>query len=164
MTEFSIAHEFESDPETFWRVFLDGKFLEEWYGSAGLNREEVSREAKGDQVIVVARYISQNQPPALVRSVLGGKQFGYVETATFTKGVSHFDQKIEPTVVADRVRFDARFSVEPIGPKRVRQTYAGVIAVNIPLLGKKLEQATVKEMERTHTVAANVTRAWLGRA
>jgi hypothetical protein len=164
MTEFSIAHEFDTDADTFWRVFLDGTFLEEWYRSGGLVRQELSREDAGDRVVVVARYQAQQQPPALVRSFFGGKPFGYVETASFTKSAGRLEHRIEMSVFADRVDFGGQIVLEPVGPRRLRQRYSGSIAVHVPLIGKKIEQATVKEMERTQAKAADVTRAWLARA
>jgi hypothetical protein len=164
MTEFSIAHEFDTDADTFWRVFLDGKFLEEWYRSGGLIRHELSREDAGDRVRVVSRYQAEKQPPALVRSLFGGKPFGYTETATFAKSAGRLEHTIEMSIMADRVSFGGHITLEPVGPGRLRQRYTGSIAVHLPLIGKKIEQATVKEMERTQAAAANVTRAWLARA
>jgi hypothetical protein len=164
MTEFSIAHEFATDADTFWRVFLDGKFLEEWYRSGGLVRRELSRNDEGDRLVVVSRYEAQQQPPALVRSIFGGKPFGYTETASFIKSAARLEHRIEMSVMPDRVDFGGHIVLEPVAPGRVRQRYSGKIAVNLPLIGKKIEQATVKEMERTQAKAADVTRAWLGRS
>jgi hypothetical protein len=164
MTEFSIAHEFESDVERFWRVFLDGKFLTEWYHSAGMRREELSRDDGSGRLIWVARYAAERQMPSIVRSVLGNRQLGYTETATFDKARGVLEQVIVPTVMADRVRFGGVFTVEPIDGKRLRQRYAGSIAIDVPLVGRKVEQSTVKEIERSHAEAARVTRAWLARA
>jgi uncharacterized protein YndB with AHSA1/START domain len=161
MTEFSIVHEFEADPQRFWRVFLDSEFLDEWYRSAGMRRQEVSRDDGTERLIMVARYVAERQLPAVVRSVIGGKQLGYTETATFDKQRARLDHVIEMNLMTDRVRFGGAFTVEPIDGGRVRQRYAGSIAVDLPLVGKKIEQSTVKEMERSHEAAAHVTRAWL---
>ena len=163
MTEFSIAHEFDTDAETFWRIFLDGKFLEEWYRAGGLLRQEVSRDEAGDQVRVVSRYQAEKQPPALVRSLFGGKPFGYTETATFARSAGRLDHVIEMSVMPERVKFGGHIVLEPVAPGRLRQRYSGSIAVELPLIGKKIEQATIKEMERTQAKAADVTRAWLVR-
>src|SRR4051812_46818242 len=161
MTEFSIAHEFDTDADIFWRVFLDGTFLDEWYRAGGLVRQELSRQEAGDHVRVVSRYQAEKQPPALVRSLLGGKPFGYTETATFARSAGRLDHTIEMSVMPDRVKFGGHIVLEPVAPGRVRQRYAGSIAVSLPLVGKKIEQATINEMQRTQAKAADVTRAWL---
>jgi hypothetical protein len=161
MTEFSIAHEFDTDADTFWRIFLDDTFLGEWYRAGGLIRRELSRENGSDRVRVVARYEAEKQPPALVRTFFGGKPFGYTETATFDKSAGRLDHAIEMSVMPERVKFGGHIVLEPVTPGRLRQRYRGTIAVDVPLVGRKIEQATVKEMERTQAKAADVTRAWL---
>jgi hypothetical protein len=164
MTEFSIAHEFETDAERFWRLFLDEKFLGAWYRAGGLVRHELSRQDEGGRVRVTARYEAEKQPPALVRSFFGGKPFGYIETATFDAGAGRLDHTIEMSVMPERVKFGGHIVLEPAGGGRLRQRYRGSIAVDLPLVGRKIEQATIKEMERTQAKAADVTRAWLARS
>jgi len=164
MTEFSIVHEFEGDPQTFWRVFLDSEYQTEMYRSVGISRSEVSRDDQGDRLVVVARCMQERQPPAVVRSLLGGRQLGYVETLTFYKKGGLVEQLIEPTVMGDRFRFGGTVTVEKLDDKRLRRTYAGSIKIDLPLVGKKVEQSTVGEMRRTNDQAAQVTRAWLAKA
>jgi hypothetical protein len=164
MTEFSIAHEFDTDTATFWSVFLNGQFLDEWYRAGGLARTELGREDSADKLVVTARFVAERQPPAIIRSVLGNKQFGYIETATFIKNASRLEQSLQALVMAERIRFSGVITAEPIGARRVRQLYTGSVNIDMPLVGKKIERSTVEEMERTHAEAANVTRAWLARA
>jgi hypothetical protein len=165
MTEFRIDQEFEADPDTFWRLFTDGTYHDEWYRAVGVRRQELSREDRPQEgtLVVVARYGSERQLPSFVRALLGGRELGYVETTTFDRARRRVEQRVEPTVFADRVRFGGTITIEAIAPGRVRRAYAGSIAVDAPLVGRKIEQSTVKEMERTHAEAAKVTRAWLAR-
>ena len=163
MTEFSIDQEFEADADAFWRLFTDGKYHDEWYRSVGVRRTETSRVQDGDRLVVVARYGSERELPGFVRALLGGRELGYVETTTFDAARRRVEQRVEPTVFAERVRFGGTIAIEAIGNGRVRRAYAGRIAVDAPLVGRKIEQSTIKEMQRTHAEAAKVTRAWLAR-
>jgi Protein of unknown function (DUF2505) len=164
MTDFSITHEFETDPEGFWRVYLESAFQNEMYGSVGMKRSEVRRDDLGDRLVIVASYVAERQLPAVVRSVLGGKQLGYTETVTFHRARGEAEQQIVMNVMTDRIRFGGTIRLERLGDDHIRRTYAGAINVDIPLVGKKIEQSTVTEMKRTHEDAAKVTRAWLAKA
>jgi hypothetical protein len=164
MTEFSIVHEFEADPETFWRVFLDSEYNDALYRSVGVRREELSREDRGDEIVVRAHYASERQLPAVVQSLLGGRNLGYQETIIFRKRNGAVEQVIEPTVLTGRIRFGGHITIETVAPGRLRRVYAGSIAIDLPLVGKRIEQSTVSEMQRTHEQAAQVTREWLAKA
>jgi hypothetical protein len=163
MTEFRIDQEFEADPDQFWRIFTDGSYHDEWYRSVGVRRTELSREPQDGRLVVVARYGSERQLPSFVRALLGGRELGYVETTTFDGARRRVEQKVEPTLLADRVRFSGVITIEAIAPGRVRRAYAGAITVDAPLVGRKIEQSTIKEMQRTHAEAAKVTQKWLAR-
>jgi hypothetical protein len=161
MTEFRIDQEFEADADAFWRLFTDGKYHDEWYRSVGVKRSELSRAERDGKLVVVARYGSERQLPSFVRALLGGRELGYVETTTFDGALRRVEQRVEPTLFADRVRFGGTITIEAIAPGRVRRGYAGSIAVDAPLVGKRIEQSTIKEMQRTHAEAAKVTQGWL---
>jgi hypothetical protein len=164
MTEFSIIHEFETDAQGFWRIFLDNEFQNEMYRAAGMQRTEIRREDLADRTVIVAECIADRQLPAIVRSLLGGNPLGYTETLTFHKPTSQLEQQIEMGVLTDRIRFNGALAVEKLADDHVRRCYSGAINVNIALMGKKIEQSTVNEMKRTHDHAAELMRAWLARA
>lgn len=164
MTEFSIDQEFDADAETFWRLFTDGSYHDEWYRAVGVKRTELSRASEDDRLVVVARYGSERELPGFVRALLGGRQLGYVETTRFDAFRRVVEQRVEPTVFADRVQFSGTIAIAALTPRRVRRSYRGSISVDAPLVGKKIEQSTIKEMQRTHAEAAKVTRAWLARS
>ncbi|MDB4968637.1 MAG: hypothetical protein JWN44_4326 [Myxococcales bacterium] len=164
MTEFLIVHEFETDTQRFWRIFLDNEFQNEMYRGAGMKRSEVRREDCGDRTVIVGLCVAERQLPAIVGSLLGGKQLGYTETLTFHKDRAELEQQIEMAVLPDRIRFTGKLTVEKLADDHVRRSYAGAINVNIGLIGKKIEQSTVKEMKRTHDHAAELMRAWLAKA
>jgi len=165
MAEFRIVHEFDADPQSFWRVFLDSEFQTEMYRSAGVKRVEKRREDLGDSLIVVANCGTDWDLPAALRSVLGGKALGYVETLTFSKrrGDGEARQQIELTVMRDRVHFEGSVTLERIGPARVRRRYSGTVRIELPLIGKKLEQSTASAMQHRHDAAAQLMRVWLAK-
>jgi hypothetical protein len=163
MTEFSIVHEFDSSALRFWQVWCDGEYHDEFYRSVGITREELSRSDDADRLVVVARYASERQLPSFIRSILGDRPLGYVETTTFHKNRGHAEQRVEPTIMGERTRFVGAIAVEPLGNDRIRRTYSGSIAIDIPLIGKRAEKGTVSELQRTQEQAARVTRDWLTR-
>ena len=165
MTEFSITHEFDADPATFWRVYLDGGFHDAMYRAVGVVRSELSRVQSDEQVVIVARCASGAATASRDGAHTGGQSRSRLyRNPHISKRQPASNAIDEPTMLGDRVRFAGTIAVEPIGPGRVRRTYAGSIAVNIPLFGARIEKSTVNEMKRTHEEAAVVTRAWLSQA
>ena len=164
MTEFSIVHEFSTDPATFWNVFFDAGYNQEFYRSAGVVRHELERRDDARVLTIVARYSSDIKLPGFVRAALGNRDLGYVETCTFHKDRGLVEQLVEPTVMPDRTRFNATIALTPVGAGRLRRSYSGAIDVDVPLIGRRIEAGTIKGMREMHETAAAVTRTWLAKA
>ncbi len=164
MTDFSIVHEFDTDAETFWRVFFDEHHAAAFYGSIGVVRTELRRDEDDDSLVVIARYSSERQLPGFVRKILGNRELGYVETLTYRKREGYAAQHVEPSIAAERTRFSGRIAVEPVAAGRIRRRYDGRLSIAIPLVGGRIERATIDDMTRAHQRAAEVTRAWLADA
>lgn len=163
MTDFSIVHDFATDAQTFWRIFFDDAYNDEFYGSVGLARRVVDRSENDESLVVVAEFSSERQLPSFVQKLLGGRNLGYVETLTFRKGEQVAEQVVQPSVLSERVDFRGQISVDSVGPNLVRRTYRGTMQVSAPLIGGRIERATLGDMQRTHEQAAQVTRAWLAK-
>jgi uncharacterized protein DUF2505 len=161
MTHFSIAHEFDTTPGEFFKLFLDEPYNVDLYDRIGV-RERKVLERKEDERSVhwVMRIIPKRDLPALIKKVVGG-DLGYTETATYHRDRDLIDITIEPTLLKERTKIKAIYTVKTIGGGRVRRTFEGDIHVDLPVVGRKVEATVLDDIRRSYDIAAQVTAEWL---
>jgi hypothetical protein len=163
VTHFKITHEFATDPETYWKVFLDEAYNVELYDRIGV-KERTTLDRSEDEKTVKwkVRIMPKRDLPGVIKKVVGG-DLGYTETSTLHKAENWIDVKIEPSLMKDRTKINARYTLTSIGDKRVRRTFEGDIHIDLPLVGKKVEAAILEDLQKSYDVAARVTTEWLAR-
>jgi hypothetical protein len=161
MSHFVISHDFDTDPETFWKLFFHEPYKVAMYERIGIKERTIlSRKDDGDTQSFSERIVPKRDLPDVIKKVVKG-DFGYTETSTFTLSKNHGDVKIEPTLMRDKTRISAKYTLTPLGPGRVRRTFEGDITVSIPLLGGRIEKTIIEDMRRSYDIVAEVTREWL---
>jgi hypothetical protein len=163
MSHFSIAHEWNTNLERFWDVFFDDAFNDELSRRLKLKERTVLERSETDTTMVwVLRILPERDLPGFVKSLVKG-DFGYVERNTYYKGKNTIETAIQPTLFADRTRIGGTFTLDVPGPGRVRRTWTGQIRVDVPLLGRKIEELIKSDMALSFGVAADVTREFLAK-
>jgi hypothetical protein len=162
MQRFQIVHEFDGSPADYWEIFFRDDYNRAFYGAVDVQLEVLQDERTGGRIERVVRYRSTKEPPALMKPFLPDG-LGYVERGTFDRSAARFEHSIEPTAMADRTEIRGAVTVESIAPGRIRRTYAGTVSIRVPLLGGRLEAATVEQMQKNNDAAASVTAEWLAR-
>ncbi len=161
MTHFVIAHDFDADPERFWRLFFDEPYNAALYERLKMKERTVLVKTEDDATIhFEQKILPRRDLPAVIKKLVRG-DLGYVETTTYHKGKNYMDVKIEPTLFKDRTDVRARYTITPLAPGKVRRTFEGDIHVDIPFLGRRVEAAVLDDVQRSYDVAAQVTREWL---
>ncbi|HKA86260.1 MAG TPA: DUF2505 domain-containing protein [Haliangiales bacterium] len=161
MTHFAFAHDFDADPERYWRLFFDEPYNTDLYARLKTKDRTVLVHTEDDATIhFEQKVVPRRDLPGVIKKIVRG-DLGYVETATYHKGKSYMDVKIEPTLFRDRTRVRARYTVTALAPGKVRRTFEGDIHVDIPLIGRRVEAAVLEDVKRSYDVAAEVTREWL---
>ncbi len=162
-THFAIRHEFTATPEAFWRVFLHEPYNVELYERIGIKERKVlDRSEDAETVKWAVRIMPRRDLPSVVKKVVGG-DLGYTEISTYYKGKDVIDVRVEPTLMKDRTRIQGRYTVKTIGERRLLRTFEGDIAVDLPLVGRRIEAVVLDDMKRSYDVAAQVTAEWLAR-
>jgi hypothetical protein len=160
---FAIVHDFEAEPAEFWRVFFHPPYNDALYDRIGVKEWARLRFEEDEATIQFAvRVLPRRDLPGVIKKVVGG-DLGYTEISTYYKGKDRIDVRIEPTLLRERTKITASYTVAPTGPGRLRRTYEGDIHVDFPLVGRKIEAAIVEDLRRSFDVAAEVTREWLKR-
>jgi hypothetical protein len=161
MTHFAFTHEFATDADRYWNVFFDEAYNRELCRRLDISsRTVLRREEDGATIRYEQLVVPRRELPLLVRPILRG-DLGYVEKATFYKGMSYMDVTIESTLLKDRADVTAKYSVVPTAPGRVLRTYEGDVHVDLPIVARAIEAAMLQDVRRSFDVAAAVTQAWL---
>lgn len=163
MTHFKITHEFAADAKTYWKVFLDEAYNVALYDRIGVKERTMLDRSEDDKTVKWSvRIMPKRDLPGVIKKVVGG-DLGYTEISTLYKDENWIDVRIEPSLMKERTKIKAKYTLEPIGDKRVRRTFEGDIHIDLPLVGKKVEAAILEDLQKSYDVAARVTAEWLAR-
>ena len=161
--KFELVQEFQTDPETFWRVFFDEEYNEALYRTALPIKERklLAREETDQEIRRRVQVTPDEEIPPAFQKVIGG-DMTYIEHTTWRKGSNEAEIRVE--LVSERLRpkfqFDSRIRVEPHG-NGIRRTLSGEIKVKIPLMGGTIEKHVFKGIEENDRRAADFMRKWL---
>lgn len=157
MTEFEIEHEFAAGVEEVWALVVSDEFNAELYARVDVDRDVLSDSEEAGVVHRVVRSTSRRQLPGFVKKLIGG-DLGFVERIQWRRGETRLALAVEPSIMARRTRFASTVAVEPLGQGRSRRVFAGSIAIDVPLVGRRIEQGAVRDMRRIHDLAAQMMR------
>ncbi len=160
MQPFCIVHEYQGTPGDFWALVLDDDHNRAFFAAVGLDYAVESETVEGARLLRTVAYRSRTPVSALMRPFFPDG-FGYREHSVFDLEGRRCEFRIEPGPFAKRATIHATLSLEALGSDRTRRTYAGTVAIDVPLLGRRLETETIRAMHKSHATAAHVTRAWL---
>jgi hypothetical protein len=161
VTRFSIVHDFDAEPAELWKLFFHEPYNAELYQRIGVKERTVLyQEEDAEKIRFSLRIMPKRDLPGVIKKIVGG-DLGYTEISTYYKAKSLIDVRIEPTLLKERTKIVATYTVTSIGPRRIRRTFEGDIAVDLPLVGRKVEATVLEDMRRSYDIAAQVTSEWL---
>ncbi len=163
-TSFHFEHRFRapSVAAVFAAYFDDAHRDEQDRAVDVARREIVSDDDTPATRRRVSRVYPRRQLPAVVRAVVRG-DLAYDETIVWDKAADRIDFDIRPHLLDGRARIDARYQLRAGGPGEVVRTYDGSVAVELRLIGGRIERVIVDDLARSLATAAAVTQAYLDR-
>jgi hypothetical protein len=161
MSHFKLVHEQNCTPEKFWEVFFDDAYNKAIYKHVGTKeRQFLDMQDQGDIKTWVLRVFPERDLPDFVKKLVKG-DLGYIEHATMYKARNRIESRIEPTLFKDKTKINSVYTLESIGPNKVRRTMEGDVDVSFPLVGKKVEGIIVADLEKAYQAIADFTNEWL---
>jgi hypothetical protein len=122
-------------------------------------REVIERTDDAHHYRCECRVFPERQLPAFIRPfVRGGLE--YHEVVTWDKATDLLEIDVQPAVLGGRSRIRATSRVIAEGAA-TRRVYAGLVTVEVALLGGRIERSIVAELGTTMEAAVERTRAWL---
>ena len=156
-TGFHIEHELPASAERVWALVVSDDFNSELYRRVDVDRELVSEREEDGLVRRVVRSTSRRQLPGFVKKLIGG-DLGFVERIEWRRGETRLALTVEPSLMTRRTRFASTVAVEPLAGDRSLRVFAGSIAVDVPLVGRRIEEGAVRDMRRIHDLAVEMMR------
>ena len=156
-TAFHIEHELFASADRVWALVVSDEFNADLYRRVNVDRELVSEREEAGVVRRVVRSTSRRQLPGFVKKLIGG-DLGFLEQIEWRRGETRLALAVEPSLMARRTRFASTVAVEPLAADRSRRVFAGSIAVDLPLVGRRIEEGAVRDMRRIHDLAVQMMR------
>lgn len=163
-TSFHFEHRFRApSPAAVLAAYFDDAHRDEQDRATDIARREVREDVDGPtERRRVSRVFPRRQLPAVVRAVVRG-DLSFDETIVWVKNADRIDFDIRPLLLDGRARIAARYQLTATGAGEVLRTYAGTVAVDVRLLGGRIERVIVDDLERSLATAAALTQAYLDR-
>jgi hypothetical protein len=158
---FSFVHEFDTDAQSYWKLFLSEEFNEDLNRELKMKSRTVLKQTDdGKTFHRVQKMEPSTQVPGFLQSMV--KDTGYTEIDNLDWSNSIMKIVIEPAMFRDKFNMSGDYVVTPLGDgKRCRREFKGEVRVSIPLLGGKVEKFMMEQLRDAYEVAARVTRHWI---
>jgi hypothetical protein len=164
MLTFEFEHVFRA-PSTaalFAAYFDAGHQAEQDHQVAIRTREILSLDDDGEVLRRTCRVVPERQLPVVLRPFASGP-LHYLETAVWTRRTDEIAIAIEPSILSGRARITGTYKLERIASDAIRRRYAGMVSVELALLGGRIERGLLAELARSLPVVASSTQDWLDR-
>jgi hypothetical protein len=164
MPTVKIAHEFDCDEQTLWKMcFFDEEYTRRLYHET--LRFPVYRmlDQKLTDDALVRRIEIQpliENVPGAIKGVLGDK-FGYVEEGTLDRTVQRYRFRIVPNVLPEKTTISGEMFSEKVSDDRTRRIVSFSIEVKVFAVGRVLEQKTIDDTKASYDKIAVFTRDYL---
>lgn len=93
--------------------------------------------------------------PAPIKKIINSDVFGWQETSRFVRKDNCIYWKIEPDTKVVKFHGEGVFKLEPKG-KGCKRIIEGSVAVDIPLVGKVVENFIVKELVKIYEIEPSI--------
>ncbi len=158
---FSFVHEFDIDPDGYWKIFLSPDFNKEMFAELKMKKYEVNEQKDDGKHFHRVQSLEPSTPiPSFLQSVV--KSTGYTEVDDMDWGTGVMRIKIETAMFKDRFSMHGDYIVTPLdGGKRARREFKGEVKVSMPLIGGRVEKYMMEQLRDSSDLAARVTRRWI---
>lgn len=147
MPKFTVTHEINCNPTTFWKLFFDRDFNDKLYlEELGYSEFKILEKDETDtQISCKLTTKPKMNLPAPVAKLLS-TNYRYMEEGPFDKATQVYRWKRIPSTQPDKIRFEGSIRIEPIGDSKVRRIADITVECKIFGIGGLMESTFEKEM------------------
>ncbi len=162
MRRFTMTHEFDCTPETYWKLNFDRDMNTAMYRDGLGFPDYTIQELRETDTTIFRRTVATPKMdlPAAVQRILGSN-FRYTEETDFNKSTKVCTFKGIPSVQPEKLKTNGKMSVDALPNNRCRRTIEIVSEANIMLVGGLLEETGEKNIRASYDKSARYTNRWI---
>ena len=159
--KFSITHDYNISADDLWKHLFDPELEASVKQAADLAEFDVKSRKEGDLLIRDVRVLPNIDLPGPLRKVFGDS-IGYREEDRVPQdGSMEYSWKARPDTLADKVKMEGVFRVEPIDEGRCRRVIEGEVQVKIFGVGGMAEKFMLGELKKSYAKVAAEQERWI---
>lgn len=146
-TQILIEDHFTCTPQKLFELLSDNVFDDELMKALNMGKEMVEESSKAEGKLYKIRLTSAEEIPAIAKKFVG-EHLTYIETRQWKTATTSNAWSIVPEVKGANVEAKGTTEIIAAGQGCVRRT-KGSISVNLPLIGKKIEEMVLQNITDT---------------
>ncbi|MBR4985732.1 MAG: DUF2505 domain-containing protein [Proteobacteria bacterium] len=160
-TQILIEDHFTCSPKKLYELLSDNSFDDALMKALNMGKVLLSEDKKADGPVLKIRLTNAEEIPAIAKKFTGD-HLSYVETRTWSQSKLNNTWVIAPDVKGASVEAKGVTEFVADGSGCIRRT-KGSITVNLPLVGKKIEEMVLKSITDTFKKNADYCRDYLSK-
>lgn len=146
-TTISIDDRFDCTPEVLFDRLSDNAFDDDLMKALNMSKELIEAKETPQGMTYVIRLTNPDTIPAIAKR-FAGEHLSYVETRIWNRSKMGNTWEIVPEISGATVEAKGTTEIVADGSGCIRRT-RGKISVNLPLIGKKIEEMVLQSIKDT---------------
>ncbi|MBL8683888.1 MAG: DUF2505 domain-containing protein [Myxococcales bacterium] len=162
MIKFTLTHEINCDPDTFWKLFFDKEFNDALYkGALGFTKYDLLESKDSDkQLVRKVNAVPKVDLPGPIAKLMG-PGFGYVEDGVLDKATKRWTWTLTTSTMADKLKQNGTLKVEAAGEGKCRRVAEISGEAKVFGLGGMIESTIEKELRQGWDKSAEFMNKWI---
>lgn len=154
------------DAKAIFDAYFDADFTAQQDAEIQIKARIVQRENDAPTLFSrVTKVVPARQLPSFVRPLVRD-ELHYIEDLTWFKSEDRLAIVIHPSIGSGRAQITVDYRVQdvgaaPDGRRRFARSYAGQVAIEVPLIGGRIEKGIIEDMRQSLATTAKSTQRWL---
>lgn len=159
-----VRGELETTPERAWKIYFDPQFHLELCQTLNVESlTESSWEETDEHIKMTYHVVARRNLPDWVQKVIPNVRIAYTATDIFNKKSQQIRMSLIPDVLPSKITGHGTWTIRTIRPGVVERMYEGDISINIPLVGRKMEEKLVPALEYDFGLTNELLGKWVAR-
>ena len=161
MATFTMRHDLDCDPDTFWRLFFEKDFNEQLFKALEFPEWKLIDTKETDKEIVRnVKATPKMEAPGPVAKLLGSS-FGYDEEGRFDKATKTHKFIIKPNVMTEKLRNEGTVKCEPRGDGKSTRVVEIIAEAKVFGLSGMIESSFEKSFRTGWQKSADFINKWV---
>jgi len=153
-------HNLPATVSTVWQELFSEDYLEALYGQSNTTTQRLRDEVRNGRRFIQSRITLGRKLPATASKLLKAQHLSYIFEEHLDESTHTVRWRVIVDRVSDKVTASGTYQLIATGDTCDR-IVRGEIRVNVPFIGRKIEQGICTELTKSYETAARFAREWL---